>query len=162
MARFDFARCTSLMAGVLLSLPALAATKAEIKGSLMVGGVDAHLTHVRAAKVALDAKGTVGYEVVLSAKPAEGPLAAWKTADPRERGNFLHIVFTAKGEVWVYEIGHADAKNRPFGGVSEINKVSFDVQGDQLKAQIRTQGEQSFSDDRFTVDLTFETPVEAK
>ena len=157
-----FARCAILSLGALLSMPAPAVPKAEVKGSLVLGGVDAHLSHVRAARASLGAKEGAGYEVVLSARPAEGALSSWKTADPRERGNFLHLVFTAKGDIWVYEIGHTGAKNRPFGGVMEIQKVAFAVRGDQLTGQVRTQGEQSFSEDRFTVDLTFEAPIEAK
>jgi hypothetical protein len=162
MPQPDFVRCATLALGALLSVPAASAQKAEVKGSLVLGGVDAHLAHVRAAKVVLDAKEGTGYEVVLSERPAAGALASWKTADPRERGNFLHLVFTAKGEVWVYEIGHAGAKNRPFGGVMEIQKVAFAVRGNQLTAQVRTLGEQSFSDDRFTLDLTFEATLEGK
>lgn len=162
MLRPAFTRCSSLALGALLSMPALAAPKAEVKGTLVLGGVDAHLTHVRAAKVTLDATEGAGYEVLLSEKLAEGALSPWRTADPRKQGNFLHLMLTAKGEIWVYELGHAAAKSGRFGGMMEIQKVAFEVRGDQLTAHVRTPGEQTFSEDRFTLDLTFEAPLESK
>lgn len=146
-----------------LAISALAATSpSEIKGSLSVGGVDAKLAHVRAKSVALDDKGTAGYAVLFSARPAEGNIESWKTADPKERGNFLYVVLTPKGEIWVYELGHTAAKNTHFGGVTEIEKVALEVKNGQISGRVRTNGEQSFSGDKFTVDLTFRAPVEAK
>lgn len=133
----------------------------ELKGTLTVGGVDAKLANVRARAVALDAK-TSGYAVLLSARPAEGDIRTWRTADPKERGNFLYVIFDSKGEIWVYELSHASSKAQHFGGVSEIKKVSFQVKDRMLSAHIRTNGEQTFSEDRFTVDLTFSAPVEDK
>jgi hypothetical protein len=160
MTKFAFR--AALVAAVLLSIPAQAAPKAEIKGALVLGGVDAKLTHVRARRMVLDDKGSRGYAVLLSAKLAEGDFSSWRTADPQERGNFLHLILDEKGEVWVFDLGHTAAKNKRFGGVTEIKKVTFAVQSDQLTARVRTNGEQSFLDDRFTVDITFEVPLEGK
>jgi len=159
-----FARSAALVVAALLSLPALAAAPAEIKGSFVLGGVDAKLTHVRAKRIALDGEAGTFYAVLLSARPAEGDIELWRTGDPKERGNFLHLIFNAKGEIQVYEIGHTSAKSGHglFGGVMEIKKVAFEVRGDHLSAHVRTNGEESFSDDRYTLDLTFEVPLEGK
>jgi hypothetical protein len=72
--------------------------------------VDAKLTHVRARRMVLDDKGSRGYAVLLSAKVAEGDFSSWRTADPRERGNFLHHPVDEKSEMWVYDLGHTAAK----------------------------------------------------
>ena len=162
MIRSAFARRAALFVASLLSISVLAAQPAEIKGTFVLGGVDAKLTHVRAKRMTLDAKGNTGYAVLLSAEPAEGDFSSWRTADPKERGNFVHIIFDAKGEIWVYELGHRAAKSGRFGGLGDIQKVSFEIRGDRLVAHVRTNGEQSFSDDRYTLDLSFEAPLEAK
>jgi hypothetical protein len=146
----------------LVALSAFAAEKAPVQGAFLVGGVDAGLTHVRARRVPLDDQGMPGFAVLLSARPAEGEITAWRTADPAERGSFVHILFDAKGEVWVAELGHASAKTGRFGVVTELQKVTFEVKGERLSAHVRTAQEESFGDDRYTVDLTFEAPLEGK
>jgi hypothetical protein len=153
------------LAGLLLVTAVLAVSaedKPSVQGSFRVGGVEAKLTHVRAARVPLDDKGTKGIAVLLSERPSEGDISAWRTADPAERGSFLHIIFDEKGEVWVAELGHAAAKTGRFGVVTELKKVALVVKGDRLNAHVRTAQEESFGDDRFSVDLTFEVTIEGK
>jgi len=147
-----------------LALATVASTLAadapgQVKGSFVVGGTDAKLIHVRAKRVALD-KGAKGYAVLLSARPADGEILAWKTADPAEKGSYLHVIFDAKGGVWVADLGHEAAKSGHFGVVTEIETASFAVDGDRLKAHIRTNGEQVFTQDHYSVDLTFDVTLE--
>jgi hypothetical protein len=44
--------------------------------------------------------------------------------------------------------------------VTELEVRSFKVEGDRLKAQVATAGEQSFGDDRYTLDLEIDAPLE--
>ena len=154
---------------LLLAAVALPATAAEpkkpaspgmVKGTFVVGGVDAGLKHIRAGRVKLDEKGNKGYAAVLSARPAEGELERWQTADPAEKGSFIYVVFEPSGAIWIVELGHANAKTGRFGVVLEVKPENFKVTGDRLSARIRTLREQSFGEDRFTVDLTFDAPLE--
>jgi hypothetical protein len=145
---------------VVLASTLPAAPAGEVKGSFVLGGTDAKLAHVRAARATLDAKGMKGYSVLLSARPAEGPLDAWRTADPGQRGSFMFIQLDASGEVWVAELGHAARKGGRFGVVTELVKRSFAVTGDRLSARVGTDGEQEFGGDRYSVDLTFAATLE--
>jgi hypothetical protein len=158
-------RAASVFLFALLALPATAAeTKAAspgtVKGTFVVGGADAGLRHIRAGRVKLDEKGTKGYAAVLSARPAEGEIEPWQTEDPAKKGSFVYVVFEPSGAIWIVELGHANAKTGRFGVVLEVKPESFKVTGDRLSARIRTLREQSFGEDRFTVDLTFDAPLE--
>ena len=139
---------------------AAGAGSGKVDGTFKVAGKDAQLKHVRAKRVKLDEKGKPGYAVLLSAKPASGDIESWRTAQPSERGSFIYVLFEPKGDIWVAELGHAAAKGGRFGVVTELQKVSFDVNAQRLAAHISTNGEQTFTDDRYSVDLTFEAPVE--
>lgn len=132
----------------------------KVTGSFIVGGADANLKYVRAKQVKLDEKGRIGYAVLMSERPSTGDIEAWRTAEPKERGSFVHVIFEPNGAVWVAELGHANAKTRPFGVVTEVRKVAFEVKGGRIAAHIKTDGEQVFTDDRYTVDLTFDAPLE--
>jgi len=152
-------RVVSMVAIAWLAAPLWAAPQGTVQGSFVLDGVDAKLTHVRAARAALD-KGKSGYEVLLSARPADGDLSSWRTAEPAERGSFIHLLFEPNGAIWVADLGHAAAKSGRFGVVTELETVSFGVHGDRLTGHVRTRGEQSFGDDRYSVDLTFDAPLE--
>lgn len=149
----------------ILTLPATAAEpKAEspgkVTGTFVVGGKDAGLKHIRAGRVKLDEEGTIGYAAVLSARPADGELSEWKTEDPAKKGSFIYVVFEPSGAIWIVELGHANAKSGRFGVVLEVKPENFKVTGDRLSARIRTLREQDFGEDIFTVDLTFDAPLE--
>jgi hypothetical protein len=150
---------TAFVLSVLVSV-AFANETGKVDGSFVVGGTDAHLKYVRATRVKLDEKGKQGYAVLLSAQPATGDIMEWKTADPAKRGSFIHILFEKTGDVWVAEFGHAKAKTGRFGVVTELRKVKFEVTGQRLTGQVTTGGEQTFTDDRYTVDLKFDVPIE--
>ena len=64
------------------------------------------------------------------------------------------------GSVWIAEIAHAEAKNTHFGVVTELQVKSFRLEGDRLTAQLTTNGEQTFTDDRYSIDLTIDVPLE--
>ena len=145
-----------------ICLFAAAEPPAKVEGSFVVGGTDAQLKHVRAKRAKLDEKGRMGYAVLLSAQPAKGDIDAWRTAQPSERGSFIYVMFEPNGEIWVAELGHAKAKSGRFGVVTELQKVAFDVRDQRIKAHVKTDGEQTFTDDHYTVDLTFEAPVESQ
>jgi hypothetical protein len=85
-----------------------------------------------------------------------------KTAEPSERGSFIYMMLEPSGDVWVAELGHGARKGGRFGVVLELKKVAFQVQGDTLVAHYRTQAEESFFDDRYTVDLAFNVVLEGK
>lgn len=140
------------------------AQKGAIKGTFIVNGVDAKLTNVRAVRTTLDdgSKKTPGYALLLSAKPATGDISAWRTGDPAERGSFIFMMLEANGAVWIAEMGHANRKGGRFGVVTEMRKIAFEVKGDQLTGHYGTQREETFSDDRYTADLTFDVPLENK
>ena len=147
------------MVAVSIGGVAVAAPAPTVKGKFVVGGADAGLKHVRAQRAQLD-ETTKGFIVLLSAKPAEGDIMAWRSADPKERGSFIFLMLEDKGTVWVAELGHANAKSGRFGVVTEIKTQSFQVEGDRLKAKFATVGEQSFVDDRYTIDLEIDAPLE--
>ena len=146
---------------ILISAGVIAApAPGKVAGSFVVGGTDAHLKYARAKQVKLDEKGRMGYAVLLSERPSTGDIEKWRTAEPAKSGNFVHVIFEPNGAIWVAELGHTKAKSGRFGVVTEIQKAAFDVKDQRIAAHIKTNGEQSFSDDHFTVDLTFDAPLE--
>jgi hypothetical protein len=134
----------------------------KVEGLFVVARTDAQLKYVRAARVKLDDKGKPGYAVLISARPATGNISTWQTADPKERGSFIFVLFEPNGAIWVAELGHAQAKGGRFGVVTEIQKVAFEVRDQRLAAHIRTAGEQTFSDNRYSVDLRLEAALEGQ
>ena len=147
----------------LLALPLFAAaTDSKVEGKFIVGGADAQLKHVRAKRVKLDEKGKQGYAVLLSAQPATDDILAWRTKDPSERGSFICVLFEQNGAIWVADLAHVKAKSGRFGVVTEVQKVAFEVNDNRLSAHIKTDGEQVFTEDRYTVDLSFAAPLEDK
>src|SRR5574341_1890872 len=122
---------------VWMTAPSLAAPQGEVKGSFVLRGVDAKLVHVRAERAALDAKGKMGYSVLLSERPAKDALGEWKTADPAQRGSFIFLQLEGNGDVWVAELGHAARAGGRFGVVMELQKAAFEVRGDRLTAHVR-------------------------
>ncbi|HEV2846993.1 MAG TPA: hypothetical protein VG477_19205 [Thermoanaerobaculia bacterium] len=151
-----------VMALPVTAVEARAADQGRVKGTFVVGGVDAGLKHVRAGRVKLDEKGAMGYAALLSARPAEGELERWQTADPAEKGSFIYVVFEPNGAIWIAELGHAKAKSGRFGVIMEVKVESFKVTGDRLSAHVRTVREQEFTQDKFSLDLTFEAPLEKR
>jgi hypothetical protein len=131
----------------------------EVQGSFVVGGVEAKLSHARAAQVDLD-EGKRGFAVLLSASKADGNILDWKTADPKERGSFIFLMLEQNGSVWVAEFGHAASKATRFGVVTEVQVQAFAVKGKLLTARVRTNGEQEFFDDRYRIDLEVAAPLE--
>ena len=154
-----WSRTVNVLCAVLCAAHAFAAAPAEVQGSFVVGGVEAGLSHARAARVELD-KGKPGFAVLLSAAKADGDIRAWQTADPKRRGSFIFLLLEQKGSVWVAEIGHAAAKAGRFGVVTEVQVQAFAVEGGLLKAHVRTDGEQVFTDDRYRIDLQVAAPLE--
>jgi hypothetical protein len=142
---------------VLLVAPALAAP--HVKGTFLVQGVDAKLAHVRAARAELE-PGKPGYAVLLSERPAEGDILSWRTADPAERGSFICLLLENSGAIYIAELGHAKAKTGRFGVMTELQVSEFKVTGDTVSARLRTQQEQTFGDDRYSVDLALEAKLE--
>ena len=140
-----------------LCLPAVAAP--PVAGSFVVNGVDAELAQARAASVPLD-EGKSGYAVLLTARPAHGEILSWRSAEPAERGSFIVMMLEANGAVWVAELGHANAKTGRFGVVSELEVTGFTASADRVAGRVRTQGEQTFSEDRYSVDLQFDVALE--
>src|SRR5262245_8321199 len=148
---------------LIFALPLLAATPdSKVEGKFVVAGADAQLKYVRARRVKLDEKGKQGYAVLLSARPATGDIETWRTAEPSERGSFIVVLFEANGAVWVAELGHAKAKSGRFGVVTELQKVTFEVRDNRINGQVKTDGEQVFTEDHYTVDLSFTAPLEEK
>jgi hypothetical protein len=141
-------------------VPGATASAGKVEGSFVVAGKDAQLKHVRAKRVKLDEKGSTGYAVLLSARPATGDITRWELEDPTKSGSFVYVIFEKSGAVWVAHLAHAQAKSRNFGVVTELGKVAFEVRDQRLVAHVRTAGEQTFTDDRYSVDLRFEVPLE--
>jgi len=162
MNRRSLASVSLMVVTLLVALPVPGAPPAagKVEGTFMVAGADAQLKHVRAARVKLDEKGKVGYAVLISAKPATGDISRWRLEDPSERGSFVFALFETSGAVWVAHLAHAKAKSRNFGVVTELQKAAFEVRDQRLLAKIRTDGEQTFTDDRYSVDLRFEAAIE--
>ncbi len=136
------------------------ASPGKVTGTFLVAGADAELKHVRAVRAKLDEKGKKGYAVLLSARPATGDISPWRMGDPKERGSFIYLMLEANGEIWIAELAHAKAKTSRFGVVTEVGKVAFEVRNERLVAHVRTAGEQTFTDDRYSLDLRFEAPLE--
>jgi hypothetical protein len=110
-----------------LVIPAFA-QKSTVKGTFVLGGVDARLTNVRAVRTVLDdgKTKTPGYAVLLSAKPAVGDIHPWRSGEASERGSFIYMMLEPSGAVWIAD------------------------------------GDETFGDDRYTADLTFEANLEGK
>ena len=142
----------------LLITPALFA--AGIEGTFVVNGVDAGLKHIRAHREVLDDKGTKGVAVLLTERKAEGAIGDWRTADPQKAGSFVYAIFEPNGAIYIVELGHKNAESGRFGVLMEVQKVAYEVKGDTIKAHIRTPREESFGEDKFTVDLKFEGRIE--
>jgi len=134
----------------------------KLEGKFILAGTDAKLSHVRAVRTALDAKGKPGYAILLSARPAEGDILPWQTADPAKRGSFIFLLLEKNGSVWVAELGHTAAKSGRFGVVTELKATGFEVRGDRLQARVQTSREEEFSGNHYTVDLKFDVPIEGK
>ena len=134
-----------------------------VKGTFVLDGTDAKLTQVRIARFPLDEGAKkLGYAILMSAKPATGDIHSWRTADPLERGNFVFLVLEPTGDVWIAELGHTTRKGGRFGVVLELKKAAFEVKNDRLTGHYRTNGEQSFGDSKYTIDLTFSAPIEGQ
>jgi hypothetical protein len=150
---------SALVIAVLASGAALMAQD-KVQGTFLVGGKDAGLKFVRAMRVPLDDKGKTGYAILLSAAKAEGDISEWRTAEPAKRGSFMYIMVEPNGAIWIAELGHAAAKTGRFGVVLELKAPKFQVQGNRLIAQFKTEREQSFNADRYTIDLNVEATLE--
>lgn len=150
--------------GVMLvcGLAAVAAVAAagKVTGTFVVGGTDAKLRYVRAMRTRLDEKGKTGYAILLSAREATGDFAAWRSAEPSKQGSFIYLILEPNGAVWVCELGHVAAKSGRFGVVTEVKTSGFKVQGDQLSVTLTTGGEQTFTQDKYTLDLKVDATVE--
>lgn len=149
-----------MAAALVLLLIAASSNPARVQGTFVIDHTDAQLKFARAKQVKLDEKGHMGYAVLLSAREAKGDIEQWRTADPKERGSFVHVIFDPKGEVWVAELGHVKAKTGRFGVVSEVKKVAFEVKDHRVIAHIKTDGEQVFTEDKYSLDLSFDVPIE--
>ena len=132
----------------------------KLSGKFIVGGEDAQLKYVRAQRMKLDEKGHMGIAVLMSAKPLAGDIQRYRAADPVERGSYVLVVFDQANEVWVADLGHVHAKTRPFGVMAEIKKAAYAVKDGRIAAHITTGGEQVFTEDHYSVDLTFDAAIE--
>jgi hypothetical protein len=144
---------------VLAATLSLGAAPKDVAGSFVMNGVDARLAYARAKAVELE-KGNPGYLVLLSSRSAKGDIGAWRTGEPAERGSFIFLMLEKSGGVWVAEIGHAAAKSGRFGVVTELQVSDFSSAGDRLRGRVRTKTEQTFSDDRYKIDLSFDASLE--
>jgi hypothetical protein len=141
----------------------LAAQNTGVTGTFVLGGVDAKLAHVRVMRTVLDEQTKkAGYAILMSAKPVTGDIRSWQTANPAERGSFVFLVLESTGDVWIAELGHAARKDGRFGVVTELKKAAFAVKGDRLTGRYRTNGEESFGDSKYTIDLTFDASIEGQ
>ncbi len=135
----------------------------SVTGTFVLGGTDAKLTHVRVVRTVLDERTKKqGYAILMSAKPATGDVRLWQAADPAERGSFVFLVLEPTGDVWIAELGHAARQGGRFGVMLELKKAAFEVKGDRLTGHYRTNGEESFGDSKYTIDLTFGAPIEGQ
>lgn len=138
--------------------PAQAPAEGKMEGKFVVNGIDAQLKHARGVKMPVDGK--QGYAVLLSARPATGDIAPWRTGDPVKRGSFVFVIFEGNGAIYISELAHDKAANTRFGVVTEVKKQAFEVRNNRLVAHIKTPSEQSFTQDKYTVDLKFDVPLE--
>jgi hypothetical protein len=159
MTNHRLGRTVVLIPALLLAVLALGAVSAEIKGTFVMNGAEAALAHARAKSVELE-EGKPGYAVLLSARPAEGDIEAWRSADPAERGSFIYLLLESGGAVWVAELGHTAATSGRFGVVLELETSELTKAGGRLGATLRTRGEETFFENRYTVDLAFDAPLE--
>ncbi len=148
-----------LLALASLAALTMGAAPARVQGSFVLNGVDAPLKHVRAKQVELE-KGKPGYVVLLSARPVEGDMDAWRTADPAEVGSFIFAMLESTGAVWVAEIGHSSAKSGRFAIVLELQSSEFSSAGGRVKGRLHTVREQRFIDKRYSIDLSFDVPLD--
>ena len=157
-------RAACLFAVVFLTFAATGgqAQPPSLNGTFVMNKTDAKLTHVRATKTVLDdgKKQSPGYAVLLSEKTAAGNFSSWRTADPHERGSFIYLMLESNGDVWIAELGHSVRKGGKIGVVLEVKKVAFAVKDGRIVGQYRTNGEETFFDDRYTIDVTFDAPIE--
>jgi len=158
-----FRRTLVLLAAFIAAVSTSAAQEpSKVEGTFIVGGSDAKLRHVRAVRTTLDEKGKPGYAILFSAQPSNDEMASWKTAEPSKRGSFIYLQLEPNGEVWVAELGHDKAKSGRFGVVTEVKVMDFEARGGRLTARLRTDGEQEFSGDHYSIDLRFEVMLEDK
>ena len=159
------ARTARLVVFIILTCAFVGHAQAPVlKATFVLNKTDAKLTHVRAMKTVLDdgKKQSAGYAVLLSERPAEGDFSSWRTAEPRERGSFIYLMLESAGEVWIAELGHSSRKGGRIGVVTELKKVTFAVKDGRIMGHYRTNGEETFFDDRYSIDLTFDAPIEDK
>jgi len=137
-----------------------AANAGKVDGTFVVAKTDAKLQYARATHAVLDEKGKSGYAILLSARPAEGDISAWRTGEPSERGSFIYLMLEKSGAVWIAELGHSAAKSGRFGVLTEVKVDGFKFEGNRLTGRLKTDGEQEFTEDRYSIDLTFDVPLE--
>jgi hypothetical protein len=137
----------------------LGATPAGVTGTFVVNGEDAGLAHVRSKRVELE-KGKMGYAVLLSARPATGDIDAWRSGDPAELGSFIYVLLESDGAIWVAELGHTAGSPGRFGVVFEVQTSELVHANERLKARLRTRGEETFGENRYTIDLAFDAALE--
>jgi hypothetical protein len=154
---------TRAIGGLVLMILAAAASVAaagKVEGTFVVGGTDAKLRYVRAARTKLDDRGKTGFVILLSAREATGDLGPWRTGEPSKNGSFMYVILEPNGAVWIAELGHASAKTGRFGVVTEVQTSGFRVNGDQLSVTLKTNGEQTFTQDRYTIDLKVDATID--
>ena len=155
------ARVTSLIAiSFAAALMIGAAGAGKVKGTFLLGKTDAQLHHARATHAVLDDKGKNGYAILLSERPADGDISAWRTGEPSKTGSFIYLMLEKNGAVWVAELGHSAAKTGRFGVLTEVSVEGFKAEGNRLTGRLKTAGEQQFMDDHYSIDLTFDVPLE--
>jgi hypothetical protein len=135
-----------------------------VKGTFVMNKTDAKLAHVRATKTVLDdgKKQSAGYTVLLSERVADGDFSSWRLADAHERGSFIYLMLESTGDVWIAQLAHRARKGGSIGVVMELKKVTLSVKDGRIMGQYRTNREETFFDDRYSIDVTFDAPLEGK
>lgn len=159
MTRHTVAFATVLLLALMASGSTISAA-GKVEGTFVVAGSDAQLKYVRVVRTKLDEKGRMGFAILLSARNATGDISPWRSSQPSERGSFIFLILEPTGDVWVAELGHAAAKSGRFGVVTEVKTSGFRVQGDQLAVTVRTDGEQQFTADRYSINLKVDATIE--
>ena len=160
MIGWNSRRAICALALVILAAAASVAAAGKVEGTFVVGGTDAKLRYVRATRTKLDDKGKTGFVILLSAREVTGELGPWRTGEPSKNGSFIYLILEPNGAVWIAELGHTSAKSGRFGVVTEVQTSGFRVQGDQLSVVLKTNGEQTFTQDRYTIDLKVDATIE--
>ncbi|MCB1866912.1 MAG: hypothetical protein KDG50_15955 [Chromatiales bacterium] len=148
-----------LVFGLALIVPGAGALAAgSATGHYVGNGRDAKLPNVSVIKN--DGwEGRKGWTIIASEKPSGGSKKPDFDAQFGKLGDALVLSVTEDGELFSAQICHQALKRSGFSSSGTIKVNGFSMKGGEVSAHFTTDGERSFFDDKWSVDLKINAPL---